>query len=174
MEARITRIGKTAKHICTACGYCMPCPHGVDIPQNFLLLTRARFYGQLDWARGQYARMKARKEGDKSAEVCRRCGACCQGPGDVILTDNDAARIAQQMNLDVYAFTSQYTRLLADRAGLSLTERPDGACVFLTNDNQCRIENAKPLQCRGFPFIWRSERLASQCPGLEEKMKTEF
>ena len=106
--------------------------------------------------------------------VCQRCGACCQGPGDVILTHDEATRIAAQMNLDVYDFTSRFTRLLADRAGLSLTERADGACIFLADDNHCRIQDTKPLQCRGFPFIWRSERLASQCQGLRGEKTTDF
>ncbi len=38
-----------------------------------------------------------------------------------------------------------------------LGKRPDGSCIFLTDDNLCRIhrdlgESAKPLVCRLFPF----------------------
>ncbi len=38
-----------------------------------------------------------------------------------------------------------------------LGKRPDGSCIFLTEDNRCRIhrdlgESAKPLVCRLFPF----------------------
>ena len=39
---------------CTGCGYCMPCPHGVDIPGNFLLMNYARVYGMVAYAKEQY------------------------------------------------------------------------------------------------------------------------
>jgi lysine-N-methylase len=43
------------------------------------------------------------------------------------------------------------------RKHYQLGKRPDGSCVFLTEDNLCRIhrdlgESAKPLVCRLFPF----------------------
>ena len=98
--------------------------------------------------------------------TCRRCGACCRGPGDVILAAGEAERIAARLNLAVHVFTERYTRLLDDRRGLSLTERPDGACIFLQDDNRCLIQEAKPQQCRGFPHAWRSERLMATCAGL--------
>ena len=99
---------------------------------------------------------------------CRRCGACCRGPGDVILAAGEVEGIAAWLNLALHDFTARYTRLLDDRRGLSLTERPDGACVFLQADNACHIQAVKPHQCRGFPFVWRSERLAAACPALRD------
>lgn len=84
----------------------------------------------------------------------------------MILTSDETERVAEFLNLPVQDFTERYTRLLDDRRGLSLTERADGACVFLESDNTCRIQAAKPQQCRGFPFAWRSERLAARCAGL--------
>lgn len=56
---------------CTGCKYCMPCPHGVDIPANFNLYNYHKVYGFHDWARSQYAGMK---------EECRadRCTACAE------------------------------------------------------------------------------------------------
>jgi len=97
---------------------------------------------------------------------CQRCGACCRGPGDVVLESGEVERIASLLGLAFYAFTARYTRLLDDRQGLSLTERPDGACIFLQDDNTCLIQEAKPQQCRSFPHAWRSERLMATCAGL--------
>jgi len=76
MRSRLARIEKEAKEFCTACGYCMPCKQGVDIPGNFALLNQVRFFGRLEWAKQQYARLGKHKEGDQSASACKRCGAC--------------------------------------------------------------------------------------------------
>ncbi len=73
---RLGKIEKAAQKFCTACGYCMPCEHGVDIPGNFGLLNQVRFFGRLEWAKQQYANLKKHQEGDKSAEACKRCGLC--------------------------------------------------------------------------------------------------
>ena len=66
---------------CTACGYCMPCPNGVDIPANFRLMNLHRIYGLTEYARGQYRRLGERKDKDGNptpawAEACLECGEC--------------------------------------------------------------------------------------------------
>jgi uncharacterized protein len=97
--------------------------------------------------------------------TCLLCGNCCQGPGDVVLADGEDREIAALLGMELYAFTSAYTRLAADRSALTLSARPDGACIFLQLDNTCRIQAAKPRQCRAFPYLWRSARLANICAG---------
>lgn len=72
MDAILDEFAAIGKTFCTSCGYCMACPHGVDIPGNFRLQNLARVYGLTDWARGQYAGM----EGAKRASSCVRCGEC--------------------------------------------------------------------------------------------------
>ena len=76
MLARLDAIASEQRKFCTACGYCMPCKHGVDIPGNFQLLNRVRFFGQLDWAKQRYKGFVEREEGDRSAAKCVRCGEC--------------------------------------------------------------------------------------------------
>jgi Fe-S-cluster containining protein len=95
--------------------------------------------------------------------VCRRCGNCCRAAGDVRLQAGDIEAIARLLGLDPYAFTARYTSLGADRRGLALAEQADGACVFLTETNTCRIQAAKPAQCRGYPQAWRHAALDSGC-----------
>ena len=50
-----------------------------------------------------------------------------------------------------------------------------GPCVFLTQDNRCRIYAVRPLQCRTYPFwpevvesraVWRGE--ARRCEGIDQ------
>ncbi|MFQ6041742.1 MAG: aldo/keto reductase [Candidatus Poribacteria bacterium] len=65
---------------CTGCGYCMPCPNGVDIPTNFLYMNYYRVYGLRDYARQQYTALKEKSlEGmdvPSWADTCIECGEC--------------------------------------------------------------------------------------------------
>ncbi len=103
---------------------------------------------------------------DPAAFRCECCGACCRVPGYVALAPGEPEAIAAFLGLDVYTFTSLYTTLTLNRKDLSLTETGDGRCVFLQEDNTCRIQPVKPAQCRGFPFLWRSKRLEAECAAL--------
>ena len=76
MRKRLRRIKKAEAEFCTACGYCMPCEHGVDIPGNFNLFNRLEFFGQEEWARQQYSRLEHHRDGDRSARACTQCGTC--------------------------------------------------------------------------------------------------
>jgi len=105
---------------------------------------------------------------DPATFRCRCCGACCRVPGYVALVPGETETIAAFLGLDVYAFTESYTRLTWNRRDLSLTEREDGACIFLLPDNTCRIQPVKPAKCRGFPFLWRTPALLKACEGLRD------
>lgn len=58
---------------CTECGYCMPCPFGVDIPKNFDLYNDAVMYGSYEQCSEIYRLwFDAKAHGDK----CTDCGLC--------------------------------------------------------------------------------------------------
>jgi predicted aldo/keto reductase-like oxidoreductase len=71
---------RLADLFCTGCGYCMPCPNGVDIPANFELMNYYRIYGLVDYAREGYKRLGEREINGKKtpawAEACKECGEC--------------------------------------------------------------------------------------------------
>ncbi len=58
---------------CTTCGYCMPCPYGVDIPGAFKAFNDAHLFEQPDLFREKYLR-ETRSE--NRASSCVACGAC--------------------------------------------------------------------------------------------------
>lgn len=58
---------------CTSCNYCMPCPHGVDIPRNFRVYNGHSMYKNDGYVKWVYGSMK--NEG-KSSDVCIECGEC--------------------------------------------------------------------------------------------------
>jgi lysine-N-methylase len=86
---------------------------------------------------------------------CHSCGDCCR----VLvghLTPEEARRIDEQGWSNELG-VAPYVRIGANRV---LNKRPDGACVFLDENNLCMIhsrfgEQAKPLACRIFPFSVR-------------------
>jgi Fe-S-cluster containining protein len=109
------------------------------------------------------------KETSTPHYLCQRCGNCCRWPGDVRITDEEVAGIAAHLGLSEAEFTAQYTRLNANRTGLSIIDRPGGAgeCVFLEGLNVCRIQAVKPVQCRGFPNEWRFPGWRDVCEAIE-------
>ena len=58
---------------CTKCGYCMPCPNGVDIPLNFEIYNDAVRFDQMDRARKRYPNRVP--EGAR-ADACVQCREC--------------------------------------------------------------------------------------------------
>ncbi len=66
---------------CTGCGYCMPCPAGVDIPACFEAYNELQMYGNADGAKFRYAiqssgAVSGRKTG--FASQCIQCGQCTE------------------------------------------------------------------------------------------------
>jgi len=98
------------------------------------------------------------------APGCTRCGNCCRVAGYVYLLRDEPDKIAKYLGLSIYEFTERYARLVNERSALSLREKADGSCIFLDN-NQCRIQDAKPSQCSAFPHGWRFEGWRGICPG---------
>ena len=55
---------------CRRCGYCMPCPQGIDIPSQFLMEGYYKRYNLEQWAMERYHSMEFR------AKDCVECGSC--------------------------------------------------------------------------------------------------
>lgn len=75
LETVRSKINRTLKVGCTGCGYCMPCPHGVDIPTAFRCYnqsaTQKKFTTMLE-----YAQITSLKKDATSLTQCVKCGAC--------------------------------------------------------------------------------------------------
>ena len=56
---------------CTACGYCTPCPHEVNIPAVMACIHDERFWGLNEAAQRRYDNIKEGK-----ADGCQECGEC--------------------------------------------------------------------------------------------------
>lgn len=55
---------------CRRCGYCLPCPQGIDIPYQFLMEGYYTRYNLQEWAISRYNNMPA------NARDCIECGQC--------------------------------------------------------------------------------------------------
>lgn len=61
---------------CTACRYCMPCPAGVNIPQNFQIWNELGVYGNAERSARKWAETEAGAKG-KNCIGCGQCEAAC-------------------------------------------------------------------------------------------------
>lgn len=105
---------------------------------------------------------------------CTGCGNCCTGaPGYVWVNKEEIAAMAAAVGEpDIKQFEKQYVRMVGIRK--SLKEIPGSwDCVFLDAETRrCRVYEARPRQCRTWPF-WDSNLRSEQtwhetcefCPG---------
>lgn len=103
--------------------------------------------------------------------TCTRCGACCTGtPGYVWVGPVEIARIADYRGETVEEFSSRFVRQVGRR--YSLIEKPNNDCVFWDARIGCTVYEARPNQCRTWPF-WPEnlespedwDQVRSLCPG---------
>lgn len=74
-ERALTEIHRAEKVGCTGCGYCMPCPHGVDIPACFEAYNTKSREGWFE-ALKLYIMTTSLKEHPSNASLCVGCGRC--------------------------------------------------------------------------------------------------
>ncbi|MCQ2417256.1 MAG: aldo/keto reductase [Oscillospiraceae bacterium] len=68
-------IRRSAKVGCTGCRYCMPCPHGVDIPAAFSCYNRM-FLEKKNSVRREYFQVTSFKKKRSDMTQCIGCGKC--------------------------------------------------------------------------------------------------
>ncbi len=61
---------------CTKCGYCMPCPSGVNIPRCIELLNDYITYSSYDSTKRIYEILRMETKGKATADKCIGCKAC--------------------------------------------------------------------------------------------------
>jgi Fe-S-cluster containining protein len=95
---------------------------------------------------------------------CSGCGECCRWTGAVLLEGFDLPRLAAHLGLTEQEFIDRHTRLAPNRRQLALLDQADGSCAFL-NGAPCSVYEARPEQCRTFPFAWSVQE---GCPELDK------
>ena len=110
--------------------------------------------------------------------ACRRCGNCCSGKGSVVLvTEREIEALARVAGTTVAEFRERHTR--DSHGDTVLVDREDGDCEWLERRpdgaTACSVQEAKPDQCRSYPFwprvlrseeTWREE--GRRCRGIGE------
>jgi len=99
---------------------------------------------------------------------CTRCGKCCRIEGYVWVDDEEIERIAVHLGLEPDVLAERFVRRVGKR--FSLKEKKNHDCIFW--DEGCTIYDARPDQCRTFPF-WRQnlespdswQEVVEECPG---------
>ena len=103
---------------------------------------------------------------------CQRCGRCCRIPdGIVYLTENDVQIAAEHLKISRDEFLRRYTH--REHKHRVLNEFSNGDCIFFREGRGCIIYDARPEQCRTFPF-WKQnlrskeawESVSEECSGI--------
>lgn len=76
---------------------------------------------------------------------CKGCGACCRDqPADI--------NPKEQQQIEAKGFTD-FLEAPNDPSNRAIRRKPDGSCVFFTEENTCKIHDIKPSICRLEPFV---------------------
>ena len=94
-------IQKSVKVGCTGCGYCMPCPKGVDIPLAFRCYNEMASEGKRS-ARREYLQCTAFRRETSSASQCVGCGKCEKHCPQQIAVRKELKNAAKALETPVY------------------------------------------------------------------------
>lgn len=96
---------------CTGCGYCMPCPKGVDIPGTFAAYNR-RYSENRFWSFVDYTICTALRRTSSSASECVSCGLCEKHCPQQIAIRKELKAAARELESPLYRLVRGIVRRL--------------------------------------------------------------
>lgn len=103
---------------------------------------------------------------------CTQCGACCCGDENhfIAVSSFDLENICKHIEISMAWLRRRYVSSL-EQNRYTIRIGDNGRCVFLRNDNSCRIYPVRPVQCRTYP--WWPEILHSKSSWNAEAVRCE-
>ena len=95
VEETAAAIKARTKNGCTGCAYCMPCPHGVNIPKNFRIWNDFSMYGNKEITRQNYFQYLPESE---RADKCKSCGKCEKVCPQSLSIRENLKQVAEEMD----------------------------------------------------------------------------
>ena len=98
------------------------------------------------------------------SQICGTCVACCRWDGEVHFSPAELDALADLLKMDVRDCAEKFFELSDDRRNLRLRMGKMEPCPFL-GEGGCTIYEARPAQCRNFPYVWVREetKLMGEC-----------
>ena len=94
-------INHSMKVGCTGCGYCQPCPYGVDIPGAFRCYN-VRYTDNFFTGMREYLMCTTFRAERTNASLCRQCGKCGQHCPQGIAVRKELKQVVRHMENPVY------------------------------------------------------------------------
>ena len=94
---------------CTGCGYCMPCPKGVDIPGTFSAYNRRQSEGRF-WSFVDYVICTGLRRKSAAASECVNCGLCEKHCPQHIAIRKELKCAAQELETPLYRLVRSIVR----------------------------------------------------------------
>ena len=108
----VTAINENTKVGCTACGYCQPCPKGVDIPGTFAIYNR--WYGEdKTGAFLEYLKCTTLRKNSTADGNCIGCGKCEKHCPQGIPIRNELKEAQKALEGPIYRICSKAVRWFA-------------------------------------------------------------
>lgn len=111
LQCVVKAINSRMKVGCTGCGYCMPCPKGVDIPGTFAAYNRrycdSKFYGFVD-----YMVCTALRKDSTAASNCVNCGKCESHCPQHIEIRKELKNAAKELENPIYKVIRKFIELV--------------------------------------------------------------
>ena len=113
---------------------------------------------------------------------CVQCGRCCLGTRtNVFVNPSEMKALAEAKGMSMHSFVQNFTeeREISTAGGEKVVhtslKNSNGACSLLSSDRKtCTVNDAKPTQCKNYPFGWPNVVVgeaewgseAQRCPGI--------
>jgi len=95
------------------------------------------------------------KQAMELGKVCIKCGQCCEHTGGILIGDEDLKKLAKHLNRTPEETKEKFLEEVEwfgeRRLKTKTAVNPNGsrgACVFLGENKECTVHEAKPTQCR--------------------------